>query len=440
MKLQSLNLWKRQLRSLLLIGFGGVLLFLYQNCAGDGFEFAPHANGLLDSTSTGSGQNPETCADPLTAQIVPCPVEPPPPPQAVTTWPTWRKEMKSLQWRHLEESDLSAVTPDVRVPGSLSARINAWNGLAVDTVTNKVYSATNGGHADYSGNEVYEIDLATESPRWRLLREPTPSIDIVAGNVTLGIFPDYYKDGRPSSTHTYYALHFISSKQSIFRFGSGSMWGTGNEGSSKTDSFSIPFNDWMPAGTWPDITPNRSGVIDVSICKNHVTEEVYINGDRIRKFNPATGTYTVLSPPTPGHGSDEDSRGGCAVDTKRNKILYFKDNYRIESGGLIYDIATDVLSRMDFSGPGLRGVRDATQGYGYYDPQIDVYIFKNQIGGQVFRIHPETFEANLMTTTGGEGIPNSINGVYTRFMYLPNLKGYAFYPAHGGGIWFLAMP
>lgn len=428
---------RKKIQAVGLLFISTALVASFQNCSKSGFVVMDNPEqeyGLsADLPSTG-----ETCKNPFTGQVVPCPYEPPPSPQPVTNWPNWRKEMKALEWKHLPGSDLSSVSPTVRVPGSLSARINAWNGLAVDTVTNKVYSATNGGHADYSGNEVYEIDLSIENPQWKLLREPTPAADIVAGNYTAGIYPDYYKDGKPSSTHTYYSLHFISSKQSIFRFGSGSMWGTGNEGSSKTDSFSIPFNDWAPAGTWPDITPQRSGVIDVSICKNPVTEEVYINSDRIRKFDPVTEAYTVLAPPSSGNGSDEDSRGGCAVDTKRNKILYFKNNYQPVAGGLLYDIATNTLSRIELSGPALREVRDAQQGYGYYDPKFDAYIFKNQIGGQVFRIDPETFATNQIMTTGGDSIPNSVNGVYTRFMSVPNMKGYALYPAHGSGIWFLA--
>src|SRR5690606_36906719 len=114
------------------------------------------------------------------------------------------------------------------VPGAVSARIDAWNGLAADTRTSRLFSAANGGHADYSGNEVYEIDLSVDAPKWRMLRAPTPEEFIVISNQTKGIYHDYYLDGRPSSTHTYYALNFISTRNAIFKFGAGSLWGSGN--------------------------------------------------------------------------------------------------------------------------------------------------------------------------------------------------------------------
>src|SRR5690606_3388344 len=80
-------------------------------------------------------------------------------PSASALWPTWRQSMGRWQWKQIPGTDLSSVAPNPRVPGALSARIDAWNGLAADTRGSLLYSAANGGHADYAGNEVYEIDL-----------------------------------------------------------------------------------------------------------------------------------------------------------------------------------------------------------------------------------------------------------------------------------------
>jgi hypothetical protein len=439
--------------------FGLALLPLFQNCSQGGFstealngtqvDLAPQNSDspsvetpvvspplMVPPVSPPITIPPATTPSPAPATPSPAPATPSPAP--ATNWPSWRKNMKAWEWKKIEGSDISLVTPTVRVPGSLNSRIDAWTGLATDTVTNKMYSAANGGHADYSGNEVYEIDLTSENPTWRLLREPTPESQIIAGNGSLGIFNNYYKDGRPSSTHTYYALQFISSRQSVFKFGAGSTWGTGNEGNLKTDSFSLSTNDWVPAGTWPDITTVPTSAIGVSICKNPLTEEVYLNNDRIRKFNPSNGIYSALAPPSEGRGSDDDYDGGCAVDTKRNKILFFKNNYRPVDGALIYDIATDKITGVSLSGPALRNVRDSRAGYGYYDPAMDAYIFKDHRGSSVYRIDPITYTTNQIATTGGETMPDAFNGVYTRFAQLPNLKGYAMYPKHGSGIWFLA--
>src|SRR5690606_10492391 len=114
----------------------------------------------------------------------------------------------------------------------------------------------NGGHADYAGNEVYEIDLSVDAPAWKILRQPTPMKFVVPSNASKGVFNDYYLDGRPSSTHTYYALNYLATRKAIFKFGAGSVWGTGNEKNWKTDAFSLVNNDWQPAGSWPDVVPD----------------------------------------------------------------------------------------------------------------------------------------------------------------------------------------
>ena len=93
-------------------------------------------------------------------------------PSASATWPAWRKALSRWQWKQIPGTDLSTVVPSPAVPGAPSTRIDAWNGLAADTRTNRLYSAANGGHADYSGNEVVELDLSGESAAWRMLRVP----------------------------------------------------------------------------------------------------------------------------------------------------------------------------------------------------------------------------------------------------------------------------
>src|SRR5690606_1732587 len=90
-------------------------------------------------------------------------------------------------------------------------------------------------------------------------------------------FNDYYDDGRPSSTHTYYALQFHRGLNSILKVGAGSIYGTGNEGNSIIDAFSLSKNDWEPAAGRPYFGSSpRQGIIGATVCMDPVTEEVYI--------------------------------------------------------------------------------------------------------------------------------------------------------------------
>lgn len=347
--------------------------------------------------------------------------------------------MTRWEWRQILGSDLSSVAPNPAVPGALSARIDAWNGLAADTRTNRLYSAANGGHADYAGNEVYEIDLSVEEPKWKILRNPTPTSEIVASNGSQGIYHDYYLDGRPASTHTYYALNFLASRNAIFKFGAGSLWGTGNEGNWNTDAFSLSTNDWHAANTWPNASPgNRGGALAASICKDPASDQVYVaTRDGLRRFEPSSGTYTTLSSWI--HNSSAVYARGCAVDIDRNRVVYFGDAYRTPSGGLAFDIASNKLTQITFTGEGASEITKANYNFAWYEPKIGVFLLKTRDGGTVYSIDPVTLAVQSVTTAGGEALPDAANGVHTRWQRLPNLGGYAYYPRHGSGVWFLAI-
>lgn len=355
------------------------------------------------------------------------------------SWPAWRRDVKAWQWVRIPGSDLSSVRPARPVPGDLRNRINAWNGLAADVHHNRLFSAGNGGHADYSGNEVYSIDLSVDSPGWRMLREPSAPEHIVRALVD-GVRHDYYLDGRPSSTHTYYALNYLVSHDAIFKFGAGSLWGSGNEANWKTDVFSLKANDWQPPGSWPDVIPEEPSGRDAtaaSICMNPMTDEVYIAARGLRRFDPATGTFSYLRARWPQNSSATYARG-CAVDPVRKRVVYFGDAYNVPTGGLVYDVAINKISAISFSG---EAAAEITKGasFAWYEPQLDRFLLKTNIADRVYAIDPVSFEVSRVPTVGGEEMPNAANGVQSRWQRFPNLGGYAYYARHGDGLWFFAI-
>lgn len=360
-------------------------------------------------------------------------------PSASASWPAWRRGLNRWQWTQIPGTDLSSIIPSPRPAGSLSARIDAWNGLAADTRTSSLFAAANGGHWDYSGNEVYQINLSLDSPGWTMLRAPTEEAAVVASDYTKGIYSDHYLDGRPASTHTYYALHFVASRSAIFKVGAGSLWGTGNEANWKTDAFSVVSNDWHPAGTWPEVVPGeRGGAIGAPICIDPATEQVYVAApDNLRRFNPATGTYSVLAS-WPVNSTAVRARA-CAVDPERKRVVFFGDAYRMPTGGLVYDIGTNVFLRIDLSGTVAADAGTPSLHFAWYEPKVGQFLLKSAIGDRVYSIDPQTFEVGLVGTVGGASLPDAMNGVNTRWQRLPNLGGYAYYPAYGSGVWFLAI-
>ena len=346
--------------------------------------------------------------------------------------------MKAWEWHNLPDSSLDTALPRTRVPGNPGTRIGAWNGLAADLRTNRLYTASNGGHADYAGNEVCEIDLSVDKPRWRVLLEPSPPEAIRKSSVGRGEFHDYYADGRPASTHTYYGLQFLASHNAIFRFGAGSLWGSGNEANWKTDAFSLDRQDWQPAGTWPDVVPgSRKGVIGRSVCLNPDTDEVYVAAPQeIRRFDPREGRYSTLAR-WPQNSYAVYARA-CAVDTDRNRVVFFGDAYKKPDGGFAYDVRSGRLEEIRFTGDGASEIVKANHDFAWYDPRTRRFLLKTRTGAEVFAIDAADFSVRRVATAGGEQMPDATNGVHTRWQRLPRLGGFAYYPRYRSGIWFLA--
>lgn len=354
-------------------------------------------------------------------------------------WPAWRRGLARGQWVRLPGSDLENAVPEPRVQGSLKARIDAWNGLAADRGRNRLYSAANGGHADYAGNEVYELDLSKDRPRWTMLRGPTPRDAILASNYNRKEYNDYYRDGRPASTHTYYALQFVASRNAVFKFGAGSLWGTGNEANWKTDAFSLENDDWQPAGTWPDVAEGpRKLALAASVCIDPSNEHVYVAAPgRLHRFDPASGSYESLAK-WPQNSTAVRARA-CAVDPVRRRVIFFGNAYRNPDGGLVYDIESRSLREIRFHGAGVADVTQKKYNYAWYEPAGDAFLVKTSQGSTIYVVDAEDFTIRSLETTGGESIPNAANGVQSRWQRLPALGGYAYYPRAGSGVWFLAI-
>jgi hypothetical protein len=367
-------------------------------------------------------------------------------------YPSWRVGMPPYSWKKLPTSNLSDLkpSPDVAAGGSpdvnglemlggLSGRIEAWVGLAADTVNNRIYSAANGGHADYAGNEVYELDLLQAEPTWVMLRAPSPTNVIYRGNYNLGIYPDYYRDGRPGSTHSYYAMHFLPSKGAIYRFGSGSLYGSGNEGNNKIDAFDIARRDWDTAGSHPDITPTRTDAINISICRNPENDSVYVAAaGALRRYDAATNRVTALAAAWPQNYTAVKGRA-CAFDPVRKQLVFFGDAYKTPSGGFVYDTVADSLREIVFSGTATNASISWQEAYAYYDSAVGAFLMKVNAPGVIVRVDPVTFDASVLPTTGADAQSEATNGVQTRFLHLPGLGGYAYYPPkRTDSVWFLA--
>ena len=101
------------------------------------------------------------------------------------------------------------------------------------------------------------------------------------------------------------------------------------------------------------------------------------------------------------------------------------------------DIAAKTVQNVTLSGTNAGSVSGTGNGM-VYDSGLDAYLVrKDGAGGTVYRINAQTFAVDTLPTANGSAVPATTNGVYTRFLYAPKLKGIIYFPTFGGNPWFL---
>lgn len=136
-------------------------------------------------------------------------------------WPEWRSAMAPNTWAivpvatTLAQADPAlnpAWNPNAvdsapwRGTGGQSMVLDAWNSFVPSVAPNdgRLWITCCGGHADYAGNEHYELDLMSEAPSWICKRRPSRNaidglISLNDGQESTGL----YSDGRIRSSHVY---------------------------------------------------------------------------------------------------------------------------------------------------------------------------------------------------------------------------------------------
>ncbi len=341
--------------------------------------------------------------------------------------PTWRQGQAVGEWRQIGGTAMSAAPIAISTfPGAgntgPSAKVDAWNGFAIDTRDSSVYSAANGGHMDYAGNEVNRLRLSDNTPRWT---EPRASSALTSVRSSTS----HYGDGRPTARHTYYGTAMNHVRGRVMLIG-GARYGDGYQ-LATTDGFNIGTSDWDAARTYPDAFPEITQDYAMGVAEHKSTGDIYVFSQyNVLRWSNSSNSWSRLLTGSTVYGHSSAS----ATDTLRNRVLV--------AGGTgddhgVYDIATNTVKTVTFSGPYASAINGRGDGM-VYDSGLDAYLYrKGGAGGTVYKINAQTFAVELLTTSAGGSVPAATNGVYTRFLYAPLLKGVIYIPTYGGNPWFL---
>lgn len=209
--------------------------------------------------------------------------------------PAWFTAINDGQWGTTAVAGtLDAVSPVVSGKRN-SAITRAWTGGCVDQTRGEYILAANGGHGDYSGNEVYALALKTATPAWARITEPTPDGQILATELN-GAAVAVNADGKPRAVHGWHRCCF----------GDGKVWYVGQDayvsGNGSFTPYTVSFDRASLAwrtdyGLWTGKTQNGVGATGPAVYdrnRNRVWTFAAqgFNPTSVWSINCSTGAYT----------------------------------------------------------------------------------------------------------------------------------------------------
>ncbi|MFK8016696.1 MAG: hypothetical protein AB8G17_14780 [Gammaproteobacteria bacterium] len=322
-------------------------------------------------------------------------------------------------WEQVPDTRLDQVNPcpsdECEYSGNMGFRavVEAWNGAAFDQAGNRML-VYGGGHTDYWGNEVYQLDVTTW--RWSRLSEPAALgdkfRDIEAERT--GRLPD----GSPRVPHTYDSLVYEPTLDALLAIGAPGTSPKSIGGHSHIERFDLTDGRWLEPlakvslhGYWLGGTARDpdSGLIWV-----HTSSSGQLAAYDPRRDKWKTGRRKALFKnfTVAAGGGQLLMLGGCGNGRCNHWVQDLsKPN---ESPRDLPDLAP--IARVQ--SPGLA-----------YDSQRGV--FAAYVDGVLYHIDTQSGQYERVAA----GPPSTKLGVYGRFAYAESLDAYVYVAATDQDVW-----
>jgi hypothetical protein len=295
----------------------------------------------------------------------------------------------------------------------------AWSSGVADTTRNRLI-IWGGGHTDYSGNEVYSLNLGSGAPTITRLTNPsdfTQNTGCPDANVV---------DGTPVSRHTYGGIVYLPVQNKMYSFGGG----IAPCGTWSGSTYTLDLSQAPP--TWSKMDPvNGYSLLGTYFSTNAIcgydtnTATVICTTSNIFfRYDPATNTNTKLSNqfiPLNANG---------VIDPKRKLFIFMGPAYQ-STTPTIY--AVDISSGSTFQAQNWSSqvtgcnVLASTNYPGLvYDPVLDRIVGWPNSGNTVYIFDEDTKTCTTQTFANGPtNSASSTQGTFGRFQYFPGLNTYA---------------
>lgn len=355
-------------------------------------------------------------------------------------------------WYEIPNSSMRSVLiarDDPRIQGRPQHVLYGWNGAAFD---GRRFYFHGGGHRGYSGNEVYAFDLATLT--WERLTEPSVNPDgrqkgdcpypeplDARGNPTV-----------PRSVHTYDGFVWTPLTKTLFRFGGVDWCALGMAYGNDTWEFDPGIRAWTQHAD----TPAKRGFA-MRTAIDPATGRIIVLGPRFAyEYDPLTDSISRQSPPITG-----PKFGTMEIDPDRRLAVILDD-------GGIRTLALDGASLAPAVKVDLHGDLPAMGENGRWSPLLGAaglaYSTRQRVwvlwpGGSgrseqdgdarhIYIVNLDTREIVLYPNSDGPGprpardmpTKNQSNGVYSKFIYVPEHDVFVGYNGVDDGVWVYRLP
>ena len=294
--------------------------------------------------------------------------------------------------------------------GSQSGMVNAWCG---GWVWNGKFYVHGGGHADYGGNETGVIDLRSESPTWGLLAERSPVGALLGGS-------NYYSDGKPTSRHTYYAMHPVIDGTTPkmlrlnanmgFSYNGPPVGGSADVRTTAVDALNLVTGDWETGvAAMPRITGSET-----SSAQHPITGDIYVwhSDNVIEMLDVSAGSSSQIA----AVGGTEGAGGALVVDAANGRIVRFGG--RSATRAVYWPMGGGVKTELSLTGPAAAAVSALSGpgiGVAHDTGRNAVYLYTTT--PLIYRVDLDTLDAVEVTQTG-QPLGAQTNGWWGRVRYV----------------------
>jgi len=322
------------------------------------------------------------------------------------------ENLRPGEWYQVPNSKLQDKFPNPIPPGNGPEMImTGWSGGAYDSKRDRLI-VWGGGHADYSGNEIYVFDVNTLV--WQRLTNPSAD---VGGNEISG----YYPDGQPRSRHTYADLQYLGPPFDRFcAFGGASLYPASSV-VPNVDCFNFDTVQWSRYRDKPQPGNGYGECSAYDPVRGHGWSHGVASGSRLREFDPIANTWTLRGE----LGSAGDVYLASAeIDPVRRRFIAIGGAFGLAVSWNID--APGTLTRTNLATTGATSIQNEESFGLTYDSASDRFVAWNG-GADVYVLNLDTLVwSRVSPAATNQVIPTAANrnGTFGRFRYMPSKNAF----------------